>query len=476
MKRTILCVISVIMLIAALSTLLWFNSTYLILNGQIYSRNSASLVITEPELPDMQTLSSFPNLDLLDIRYVNISCAEYDALHAALPECEILWLVPFGDGYYDNTAKKLVTTSLEESDFGNLRYFPHLETVDARGCRDYQALKRLMETYPNLTVQYTLYLGDRELSPDTEKMTIQNADLQDLRVILPYLPKVNKITFEGDIPANEELYEMKVKWPDIVFDWEFEVLGVTTRSAAQELDLSNIPVENTEAVAQYMKYFYDLQRVDMCGCGIPSLQMEVLCDQFPEIRFIWSFEIGTWTVRTDDISFISYKAGYHVNRPFYDDEAWELKYCVDMVSLDLGHMRMKDISFLKNMPKLKYLVLADTQASDYSVLAELEELVFLELFLSTFDDVEILLNLKNLEELNISFTTLKNPEVLGQMTWLKRLWMASCGMKYADCVDLSKSMSETKVCIWASHPTGENWRDSDRYRQMRDLQGMFYLD
>ena len=97
-------------------------------------------------------------------------------------------------------------------------------------------------------------------------------------------------------------------------------------------------------------------------------------------------------------------------------------------------------------------------------------------FLSAFDDVEILLNLKNLEELNISFTTLKNPEVLGQMTWLKRLWMASCGMKYADCVDLSKSMSETKVCIWASHPTGENWRDSDRYRQMRDLQGMFYLD
>ena len=71
MKRTILCVISVIMLIAALSTLLWFNSTYLILNGQIYSRNSASLVITEPELPDMQTLSSFPDLDLLDIRYVN---------------------------------------------------------------------------------------------------------------------------------------------------------------------------------------------------------------------------------------------------------------------------------------------------------------------------------------------------------------------------------------------------------------------
>ena len=148
---------------------------------------------------------------------------------------------------------------------------------------------------------------------------------------------------------------------------------------------------------------------------------------------------------------------------------------VDLECLDLGHMRMTDISFLQYMPKLRFLILADVVCEDFSYLADLTELVYIELFRSYFDDVELLLNLKKLEDLNIGWTSLKNPEVLKEMTWLKRLWTNMNGMTRAELADLKASMPDTYVYIDSLHPTEGGWRQSDRYYEMRDMLGMFYM-
>ena len=64
MKRIVKYIIPLAVLLVVLSFLIWFRGAYLILDGRIYARNSTSIVLTEPELPDIHSLLSFPDLQV----------------------------------------------------------------------------------------------------------------------------------------------------------------------------------------------------------------------------------------------------------------------------------------------------------------------------------------------------------------------------------------------------------------------------
>ena len=147
-----------------------------------------------------------------------------------------------------------------------------------------------------------------------------------------------------------------------------------------------------------------------------------------------------------------------------------------MVCLDLGHMGITDYSFIAHMPKLRYLILADTHGTDFSPLANLQELVFLELFLTDFNQPEILLTLPKLEDLNISYTLVDDPYYLQQMTWLKRLWMTHASMTYNEYMSFYKALPNTQIDFTAEHSTANGWRTGYLYYEMRDFLGMYYLE
>ena len=521
--------------------LVLFFSRYMILGGHILERSATQVVLAAEELPDIGRLQKLEELENLDVRSIPVTPEEYERLQGALPECSIYWMVPFQNGYCENTASEVAVQSLDADQKAMLKYFANLKTVDAQNCEDYGSLMQLQQERPDLSVIYTVDLGDCELrenatecvatdvnaqillenvqylptltridgmgcrdyeslmrlrnaraglevdyevalgaanySDDATQITLENADGQEALELLQYLPELTEVIFTGEIPDNEIMYQLKCRYPDVVMNWEFELFGVRTGSTATELILNQIPMENTDAVEDSLKYFYDLQWVEMCQCGIPSEEMDALWKRHPETRFVWAIPMGASYVRTDSKGFIPFKYGYTITNPFHDEEAKELKYLVDLEALDLGHMRMTDISFLQYMPKLRFLVLSDVICEDYSYIADLTELVFLEMFRSQIRDVGLLMNLKKLEDLNISWTTkLENPELLKEMTWLKRLWATANGMSRAQFKELQEALPNTTICTSAEHPTANGWRTSDRYFEMRDVLGMYYME
>ena len=522
--------------------LVLFFGRYMILDGHILERAATQVVLAGEELPDVERLQKLENLENLDVRNIPVTPEEYERLQSQLPDCNILWNVPIRNTYYENTVTQLHVTQFYESDIEMLRYFPNLNTVDARGCGNYDALLKLREAYPDLTVMYEIALGDGQRLRENATecyITYENARvllemipyLPDIRTVqsqnctdyealmqlqqewpeldvnytvilgdgsydgkstqlaldisqaqgalekLRYFPDLNSVTFAGMATDCDLMYQLKCTYPDVVIDWEFELFGVRTCSTATELILNEIPMENTDVVEDALKYFYDLQWVEMCQCGIPSEEMDALWKRHPETRFVWAIPMGASYVRTDSKGFIPFKYGYTITNPFHDEEAKELKYLVDLEALDLGHMRMTDISFLQYMPKLRFLVLSDVICEDYSYIADLTELVFLEMFRSQIRDLGLLMNLKKLEDLNISWTTkLENPELLKEMTWLKRLWATANGMSRAQFKELQEALPNTTICTSAEHPTASGWRTSDRYFEMRDVLGMYYME
>lgn len=518
----------------------WFDHNYLVVEGTLYPKAADEVILTGKQLPEDRKFWEMAEFKTLDARQVVMDIAAFEALRAAMPDTEILWNVPLGDGYFENTATEVRINSLMEDELRNLKYLPKLQVVDARGCSDFHVLELLMQYNSDLKVLYTVNVGTQQLREDTTQVTVSDdeisalmdavpqlpqlelvdatgcteyellmqmrqlypdldiryqvsidagqysGDVEELKIdrddmnaleeMLPYLPNLTKVVLNGTFSDSDEILALAGRWPNIIFDWEFQVCGVSTRSTSTELVLSGIFMESTDMVESALKYFYHLERVEMCDCGIPSVNMDALGQRHPETRFVWSVNIGWGKLRTDATAFIPFKLGYHIDRPFYDEQAQELKYCIDLECLDLGHMRMYDISFLQYMPKLKYLIVADTDAHDYSVIGQLTDLIYLEIFLTPLNDAEFLLNLTKLQNLNIAWTPLQNPEVLMEMTWLERLWATECGLTEEQSEQLKQALPNAVVYTTSKHPTEGGWRQDDLYYKMRDLLEMGYME
>ncbi len=422
-------------------------------------------------------------------------CKDYDALmelQRMLPDCEIIWRVHMGNGSFDPDVSELnlngtgVTADemLEKLiRFSNLN---RVEMTDVTFSAEEQLA--LIEAYPSIS-----FLWNVEVSGKTWQNTETNlsyagmpVDVEALVSAASRLPNVSSIDLSGCGCTTEELLLIQEAYNAKITS-ELELYGISFDTKTVELNFNDIPIENVSAVEQILPLLPNLQKVEMCNCGIPSEEMDALWKRNPQVRFIWSVKIGRITLRTDCTEFTGPKHGYLANGkitdPFkdranrlFDEDCEEFKYCVDMVCLDLGHMGVTDYSFIQYMPKLKYLILADTIGTDFSYLKDLKELVFLELFLTDFKDTEVLTTLTALEDLNIAFTEVDDITFLKQMPWLKRLWIAYTGIPYKQCIELQNALPNTKIDYTASHPTGNAWRNTKNYFEMRDYLGMYYLE
>lgn len=481
-KKIAIIVLAVLILLGILAGVAmklqndWVDETYIVIDEVQIRRDVTELDYSGKGVAELEKLEELTALEKLDLRNTGLTVERYERLCDVLPQCQILWSVPFQGGYLDMDAETIAVTSLSEADVAQLKYLEELQTVNAAGCRDYEVLTALKEARPDLAVSYTVQIGGTEYADTIEELAIENADPAEVSVALQYLEQLTAVTFTGTAPDNEQIYQWMCAYPGIQFVWDFEVCGVSTNSLATELILSEIPVESVEEVESSLKYFYNLQKVEMCNCGIPSEEMDALWKRHPETRFVWTVQVGVCNLRTDITYFMPYQYGYDGYSVLKDRHMGEMKYCVDLICMDLGHMEISDYSFLSYMPNMQYLILADTQGDDFSVLAELKELKYLELFMTTFDQAEVLTGLTKLEDLNLGNSKIDNIEPLKQMTWLKHLWMpATKKVSGTEKKELVAALPDTVINYQGAGSTGNGWREIPNYYAMRDLMNMSYM-
>jgi len=258
--------------------------------------------------------------------------------------------------------------------------------------------------------------------------------------------------------------------------WEFELYGLTVSSLDTGLDFSDIPIEDVSVLENAIPYFSRLERVDMHHCGVPNEVMAGLNEKYEDIKFVWTVRVRYYGVRTDATYFIVYNCTEHY---LYDAGVEQLKYCTDLIALDLGHMRLDDISFLQYMPNMQYLIFAECAIKDITLIGELKELKWLELFKASVRDISPLLGCTKLESLNLCYIYADDSayDTLVQMTWLDRLWYSGNWMSPQQQRDLVATLSDTQVCLVpGGESTGNGWRYHEDYYEMRDAFNMYYMD
>ena len=413
------------------------------------------------------------DLQTLDLRGKEISIVQYEAFREALPECDILWDVPFQGTSISNDTAVLTVSNLSEADLAMLPYFPQLTTIDAEDCRDYAILEALQHTYPALDVRYRIFLNGKYVPLDTHSLTFTETDPGELMECFQYLHQLSSVHFIQPCFPAETLLALRDAYPSISFTWEKDLLGTTYTQDITQLDFSNTPLEDVTELEEVCAYFPNLEKLILCHCGLDNETLAAYRDRVREhYKVVWSVKIGFVNVRTDETTFMPIKHGLAVQNGHMKD----FVYCEDMICVDLGHMNVKDIDWIYGMPHLQFLVLVESKVEDITPIGSLKELIYLELFKCPgITDYSPLVNCTALQDVNMAYTN-GDAAVFSQMPWLKHLWVNCTRVSPETRQLLTETLPDTVIEFDSGWHMGNGWRDLDNYYVMRDLLEMPYYD
>ena len=261
--------------------------------------------------------------------------------------------------------------------------------------------------------------------------------------------------------------------------------GVSFDRSAEAIDMGDRPVENFKDFIAFLQEFPNLKKVDMYATGITAENVEKLENAFPGITFGWYLKMMRYHFVRTDADAYSALDGSH---PRHTDEEFKLlKYCPGLLALDLGHNDIREASFLRSMPDLRLLILAENpNLHCLELISTLQDLEYLELFSCGIEDISPLTALTGLMDLNLSYNRVKDWRPLKEMKWLRRLWisgMCTGNRKKPELTaeerqELEEALPYTEI-MHTGEPTDNGWRwlsknvPAPHYAVIRE---MFYGD
>lgn len=289
MKKKLVTVLLVIVVVLSLVVagaigFLWYRDNHIFVEGKAYSIHAVSL----------------------DLREEDISFDHYDALHSQLPNCEILWNVPFQGTKYSNDTQSIRITTLTDADIGVLlEYFPNLTSLDASQCQEYEMLESFRDKKPDCEIMYQVSLGGKSYDPDTTELVLENGDY-DFSVLLenlPHLPQVRTIRLKKPELTLAQIEELKTAYEAIEVTCTVEILGREYDTQTTELDLSALTSDGVAEVTEKLAMLPQLAQVELVNAeGTSQLtkeEVKSLMEAAPQVLFHYVFDFFGETISTD---------------------------------------------------------------------------------------------------------------------------------------------------------------------------------
>ena len=274
------------------------------IGGGAFSCESEAVAVSAFSKEDVARLTYFPALTALDLTAADVSPALFDAVHAAYPALSVRWSIPIGEGRYPSDAESIVLTDFASSELPLFAYFTALRAADARECMCYDALLALREEYPALELEWQVPLGGTEYLDTAAEIAVDDVSLtpEALAAALRYLPAAETVSFPACPWSETEKDALRAEFPDIAFVWPVEIFGTTYESDTAELSFASRALSEAELseLSEKLVSLPKLTRVDLTGTGVALEQMTQLCEKYPAVDFVFSFELFGVPISTGD--------------------------------------------------------------------------------------------------------------------------------------------------------------------------------
>lgn len=441
---------------------------------------------------DLNNLRYFPALTRVDATACAVDAA-FASAAAAFPGIAFSWNTTIGGVSVMSTDTTLDLTNQQslspEQVLPLLRGLPALERIDCTGTGwSAEQIALLTSSYPAIAFVSDVDVFGERVPATTQTLDLsgKSVDLAQLPAVLSQLPALTSVNLEGQAATFEQMDTLTAAFPNIAFSFSFELFSQQVTTATTELDLNGYALSAPEEIASKLKYLPNLTKCDLCDCGLSNEQMEQLMTQFPAVKFVWMIRIGAWEVRTDITAFSKGNRSRFPNdmgwltdegkTNFGDDDIQVLKYCTDLVYLDLGHgNRITDVSVIAQLKKLRVLIVSMNKIVDISPLAQLQELECLEIYQNPITDISTVTALPKLKYLNCSATYITDVTPLLGLKNLKMLWFIT--VKYVSKEQrqqLTEALPDCEICFHASSSGEGGWTGNPLYIEYQTAFGLPY--
>ena len=262
LNPVLLIVLAVVLL--AVGIAVWFLLTHVRVAGTFYSRSA----------------------EVLDLRFADITTADYEKLRKKAPNSEILWRIPFQGKTYDQNTDVLYVTSLTDEDVATLDYFTQLKSVEAQECTDYAQLAALAARRPAVAVDYAVTIDGRKYDQDTAVVSVSDITDEEIN-LLTYLPDLTAVTAVGcETPEQMEKLRDFCQEKGISFALRFGTK--TYPDTVQELDVTGI----TDAELELLQLLPELKTLHLVNPEADPATVLQLRSTYPKVSINWEVEMA----------------------------------------------------------------------------------------------------------------------------------------------------------------------------------------
>lgn len=466
-------------LLLSLLTALLFGCT----EAPIIDPNADILEITQVvTADDIAQLDQYKNLETADLR--GSSCYEQilDYIEAH-PDVDVRYDVEICSSRCENTAVSLEILPCEtdaEDLMEKLVYLPSVKEVSLPDTvLSLQQIDALKEAYPHVLFSYTVVIADCKFSPEDTSLDLSGltAEQVDEAIgkldLLPGAAEANLMKADGTCSLSiQDVKKLQDAAPRIFFHYSFDLFGKTVSTADEviEYDEVNIGNEGETAIRDALDILKNCRYIKFDDCGIDSTVMAGIRDDYPDVKVVWRIHVGKYSLLTDETMM-------RLTFVLENDNVSELKYCTDIVYMDVGHNDwLSDFSFISYMPNLECAIVSGSCINDLSVFENCRNLVWLEMcYCGHTKDLSPLKGLKNLKYLNISYTSISDVTPLDEAP-LERFVCLGIGLSGEERNAFTEKHPECLFVYKGRQPFGYGWRYNDQgstyfeyYANMREI-------
>ena len=456
--------------------------------GGLLADDTKEITLTTLSEKDIEMLAYARQLERVNAE----GCTDYEnleLLRQQRPELEVNYSIPFGSENFSWDVETLLLDSVAQENIQLLKHLPNLKTVVlGSGTYDVQTVEALRGAVHNAGIQFGVMIGG-EIHQDTEQtLKISNITDEDLKM-LQFMTAMENLQLQDPKADPQQIFALRENLPNVAVTWDVKLGDQTYDETVTHVDLTAVEVKDLSEVEQKMQYLPNLEQVTFGVCGVDNpewgnsrskltaspIANEDMAAYRNRVRdsykVVWTVRLGpSIALATDKDNFMPNHFGVG---QLPDSYAYNLRYCEEMVCLDVGHMTLTDISFVEFMPNLKYLILAWTEVQYIEPIRSCKNLVFLELDNSCIRDLSPLVDCTALEDLNLGNTFCDVTPLLG-MTWLKNVYFID-GSR-ASAYKFSQAVPTAHVVASGNATVGGGWRRLQNYYDMRDCLNMPYMN
>ena len=456
------------------------------LTDGVFRSDSAELTLPNATAEDLAVLEAFSDLRTLDATG-STAYAALNAYKKAHPNVAVQYVWYLGENAYPmQTEAVTVPDGIDPSQFiDDLQAFENVKEIDLKSSNwDMHAIESLRSARPDIHVISNMQIGDQTFDSEAELLDLRETLLSPDRLIevLSAFSSLKTVALPSAWTI-EDRERVQSAYPALTIVGTVEAYGRTIDGGTEELDLSKTKIASTEEVELLLGQLPFIRKLVLCECGLTNEQMESLLNAHPDVKFIWTIEIGKRKLRTDAIGFSTKNPSKYTN-PNSSDKYNEsvkkairlkegdieaLKYCTDLEALDLGHnyLTNSDLAVISKLTKLKVLILADNKITDISALTALKDLEYIELFMNRIPDLAPLTEMPSLVDVNVCNVGASDLTPLFELTGCKRLWYAMNPFNREQAKQVKEALPDCVCNYTTRNETAEGWREDPRYQWMR---------